>query len=344
MLFLHKKILLQMAIKTTFFFINLLLICCLACKKKSNNQRIDISNIQLSTDIVRQDSAFFRLKSEVDILKFLNENKAISEIYFETEASYFPDLAKKLSGFTQNESLKDFYTKSKEILQFDSLQTAINQSFKYIKYYYPNFKSPKIYTYFTGFAGKDLVVSDTVILIGLDYFVGKNAQFRPQVFDYQLNKYEKDYIIPQIINQLAQKYALVEPADKSMLADMLYFGKCHQFTKTILPNTPDSLIIGYSQIELDDTEASQEIVWGHFIDQKLLFETSAFTKSKYLDERPHTAEISPDCPGRIGHWLGWKIIKKYVEQKPKESIISLMKNQKAQQIFEESKYKGKEVF
>ena len=140
---------------------------------------------------------------------------------------------------------------------------------------------------------------------------------------------------------MAIKYARIEQVDKSLLADMIFYGKCYQFSQTMLPNTPDSLIIGYSKNQLDDTEASQEIVWGHFIDQKLLYETSPFKKVKYLDERPNTVEISPDCPGMIGRWLGWKIVKKFAENNPDQSFPTLMQNGKAQSIFELSKYKGK---
>lgn len=333
-----KNIKFLKALKVLFFCI---IITFFGCEKEKKNEKIDTSTVQLNTEFIRQDALFFGLKTEQEILSFLNENQKISEIYFETSAKYFPDLAKKLAGYTQNKSLLEFYKSSQNKLKFDSLKNELNQSFKVIKHFYPTFKSPKVYTYFTGFAGKDLVVSDTAVLIGMDYFVGEKAMFRPQVFEYQLNKYQKEYIIPQIINQLAQKYSAVDPSDKSMLADMLYFGKCYQFTKTILPETSDSLIIGYTQSQLEETEISQEMVWGHFIDQKLLYETNVFTKSKYLDERPHTGEISPDCPGMIGHWLGWKIIKKYIQQNPDELLQSLMQNQKAQAIFEQSKYKGK---
>ncbi|MES2794350.1 MAG: gliding motility protein [Bacteroidota bacterium] len=316
----------------------------IGCQPKSEIGENALESIQIETPIIRLDSLLFNAKSEKEVLDFLQKNKSISEPYFEVNAQNFPELAKKLNSFIQNPALFEFYKKSinrPSGIQIDSLQTAINHAFKNIKALYPDFIPPKIHTIFTGFAGKDIFVSDSNIVIGLDFFIGKKAEYRPQVYDYQLFKYQPELIVPTLINLMAVKYARIEGGDKSLLADMLFYGKCYQFTKTMIPNAADSLIIGYTQKQLDDTEASQEMVWGHIIDQKLLFESSPFKKAKYLEERPNTQEISQDCPGAIGRWLGWKIIKKYVENNPQQTLNNLMDNGKAQDIFEKSKYKGK---
>lgn len=316
----------------------------MACQKNEKLKDIDLSNIHVESSIIRSDSIMMSLKSEAEIFEFLKNNHSVAELYFDTPEAGFKELAKKLNDFYKSPALNDFYKKAIEgpnSINVNSLQQEINTAFRHVKFYYPNFKTPKIHTLFTGFAGKDLYVSDSLIIIGLDYFAGKNAPFRPQVYDYQLLKYQKEYIVPSILNLLAVNYSKIEPTDKSMLADMIFYGKCYQFTKTMVPNTEDSLIIGYTAKQLEETEASQEIVWGHFIDQKLLYDNSLFKKAKYLEDRPNTQEISPDCPGMIGRWLGWKIVKKYAINNPSETFQSVMQKPNAQQIFELSKYKGR---
>jgi hypothetical protein len=331
----------KVSIKIIFIFA---VICFFSCKKDNTKSELDLSQITFNSPIIRLDSEIFACKSKEELQVFLQKNKKICAEYFEIPISELPKFAEKLYGFTSNPALINFYkntTNSSYGIKIDSLQAAINQAFKAIKYYYPNLKTPKIYTIFTGFSGKDLLVNDSTIVIGLDYFAGKSAQYRPQVYDYQLYKYEKEYIVPSVLNLFATRFGGIDPADKSLLGDMLFYGKCYEFTKTMIPNAADSLIIGYSQKQLDETEISQELVWGHVIDQKLLFEASPFKKLKYLDERPNVPEISPDCPGMIGRWLGWKIIKKFVENNNEVKFVDLMQNKNAQQIFEKSKYKGK---
>ncbi|MDH3710460.1 MAG: gliding motility lipoprotein GldB, partial [Cyclobacteriaceae bacterium] len=77
----------------------------------------------------------------------------------------------------------------------------------------------------------------------------------------------------------------------------------------------------------------------HFVEKKLLYETSHFTKKKYMDERPTTVEIGNKCPGRIGEWLGWQIVMKYMKENPQISLDQLMESEDVQGIFTQSRYK-----
>ena len=71
-----------------------------------------------------------------------------------------------------------------------------------------------------------------------------------------------------------------------------------------------------------------------------LYETNDRVKEKYLGDRPKVIEIGEDCPGRIGQWLGWRIVSRYRTENPSISLIDLMENANARDIFEKSKYKG----
>jgi hypothetical protein len=119
---------------------------------------------------------------------------------------------------------------------------------------------------------------------------------------------------------------------------MIYFGKAYYFSKQILPFTADSLLIGYSGDDLRNVKENQEVIWAHFIEKQLLYENSHFIKKKYMDERPKTLEIGNKCPGRIGEWVGWEIVKKYMAEQ-QVALPELMGTADAQQVFMQSRYK-----
>jgi hypothetical protein len=64
-------------------------------------------------------------------------------------------------------------------------------------------------------------------------------------------------------------------------------------------------------------------------------------KQKFLGDRPKTLEVGEQCPGRIGQWVGWQIVKKYMETHPDVSLPQLMQMNDAEKIFKESRYKPK---
>jgi hypothetical protein len=191
--------------------------------------------------------------------------------------------------------------------------------------------------------GPDLVVTDSLIVIGLDYFAGPKAKYRPrgpQYPQYILRRYQKESIVPAIVFAISDKYNATNRADQTMLADMVYYGKGYVFTKTMLPETADSLVIGYSDTQLTETFNAQDIIWGHFIDNQLLYQANPAVKGRYLNERPFTAEIGQRCPGAIGRWVGWRIVGRYHDEHDDVAIADLMRNTDARLIFEQSGYKG----
>nr|WP_310588999.1 gliding motility protein [Fibrella forsythiae] len=294
--------------------------------------------------IERLDQALFSSKSPADIKAFLAKHKNEVQLYFNaTDPVSDTALIEELTARISNPELKVLYEQTQtEFGNADQLAGELSEAFANIKRDFPDFRPPRVATLITGFLGPDLVVTDSLIIIGLDYFAGPKAKYRPRGEEfpqYILRRYAQPYIVPTIVRLLSDRFNTQDRADQSLLADMVYNGKSLVFTRTMLPEIPDSLIIGYSDRQLTETFNAQDQVWAHFIDNQLLYQTNADIKKRYMGERPFTVEIGNRCPGRIGDWLGWRIASRYYDEK-KVSIPDLMKTADARRIFQESGYKG----
>lgn len=297
-----------------------------------------------SASIERLDQALFSSKSPTDVKAFLAKYQNVVQLYFNaTNPVSDTALINELSARITNPELKVLYEQTQtEFGNADRLSGELSEAFTNIKRDFPNFKPPRVATVVTGFMGPDLVVTDSLIIIGLDYFAGPTAKYRPRGEEfpqYVLRRYAQPYIVPTIVRILSERFNTQDQTDQSLLADMVYNGKSLVFTRTMLPEVPDSLIIGYTDRQLTETFNAQDQVWAHFIDNQLLYQTNADIKKRYMGERPFTAEIGNRCPGRIGDWLGWRIASRYYDEK-KVSIQDLMKATDARRLFQESGYKG----
>jgi hypothetical protein len=295
--------------------------------------------------IIRLDQQLFSTKSSDSVRALLNRNPAVAQLYFNANgAGNDTALVRELTNRINNPALNKFNQQIDTLFGgMTDLRSQLAEAFSNIKKDFPDFHTPKIATIMTGFMGPDLVVTDSLIVIGLDYFAGPKAKYRPQGPEYPqyiLRRYAKDYIVPAIVFAISDKYNATNRKDQTMLADMVYYGKGYVFTKTVLPEVADSLVIGYSDKQLTQTFNAQDVVWAHFIDNQLLYQTNPAIKQRYLNERPFTAEIGQACPGAIGRWVGWRIVGKYHDEHSSVSIADLMRNDNARQIFEQSGYKG----
>lgn len=299
--------------------------------------------------IDRLDQALFSAKSPAAVQAFLTKNRTVAELYFNVgESAQGPAgdtaLVAELTTRVNNPELNLLYQQTQAEFGDDAalLRDRLTEAFTNIRRDFPDFKPPRVATMITGFMGPDLLVTDSLIVIGLDYFAGPKAKYRPvgeEFPQYVLRRYQQAYIVPTIVRLIADRYNASDRADQTLLADMVYNGKSLVFTRTMLPETPDSLLIGYSDRQLTETFNMQDVVWAHFIDNQLLYNTNGEIKKRYMGERPFTAEIGSRCPGRIGDWLGWRIVSRYFDEK-KISIQELMQNANARQLFEQSGYKG----
>jgi hypothetical protein len=221
-----------------------------------------------------------------------------------------------------------------------ALKAEFTEAFANLKYYYPDFVPPRVQTLISGL-DTDLFVSDSLIMVSLDFFLGKGAKYRPQEYEYILRQYQKQNIVPScmLIYGIGNRFNKTDLSDKTVLADMVAYGKSFYFAKHMLPCVPDSVFIWYTPEEISGSRKNQDLIWARFIQDQVLYSTSHMVKQKYLGERPKTIDVGPECPGRIAQWVGWQIVNSYMTTHPEVTLPEMMRLDNAQKLFKESKYK-----
>jgi hypothetical protein len=295
------------------------------------------------TETKRLEKELFSCNSPECIKAFLNNNKAFAELVLgRTEYPHDSILINELTKLVNDPYVDTLYQDvDSNFKDLTWLKTDLESAFENLKFYYPGIKLPgTIQTMVTGFSN-DLLVTDSIVFVGLDFFIGPKAHYRPEgVSNYILRRYSREYIVPNIILHISSRYNKNDFLDKTLLAEMIFLGKSYYFVEKALPCTPDSIIMGYTAPETNVVNKAQERVWSFFIEKQLLYSTDHFVKNKYIGERPYTAEIGSKVPGRLGNWFGWQIVRKYAEKK-NPSLEQLMGATNAQEILTVSGYKPK---
>ncbi len=313
-----------------------------SCKTKDQCiEAPDVSDISVNINIERLDKQLHKIPTKDDLAKFLSENKMFAETFL--DISQYPDpriLIDRYFKLLNDPNIDSLFIEVNNTFgDLEDIRKQFEEAFRYVKYYYPEAKVPKIKTVVTGIA-HDLYLSDSLIIIGLDYYLGPNSKYPPMdIPGYILKRYQKEYMVPQIMLLYSSLYNKTNYKDKTALADMIYYGKAFYMAKNLLPCTPDSLFTGYTAFETEDIDEHEPVIWAGLLENEALYETDHIIKDKFLSERPKTYEIGENCPGRIGRWIGWRIVQKYMEKHPDVTLPQLMEMTDAQKIFQESKYK-----
>lgn len=259
--------------------------------------------------------------------------------YFYTIFAYRTDeqLLRANYELLQNDFVDTLYQETMSLIDAGMVGYELDRAYRRVKKVYPDFEPPKVQAVYSGF-GKDIYLTDSLLIIGLDYYLGEEASFRPNVYDYLRVRLTPDHLVPQLLQFTSLKFNQTKSGKRTILEEMIYYGKAMEFTSEVVPCAADSVIMGYTGKEFADATVSEGVIWAHFLERKLLYSDIPSNITKYIDERPGIPEIDKNCPGRIGQWLGWQIVKAYREEKGL-SITELMNETDAQKILTQSKYR-----
>lgn len=305
----------------------------------------DTSQIDITVDVKRIDQKMADVETTDDIKQLYKKHPALATfihhniIDIDSVAINFLHYAATAS---KADTLRNIV--QREFEDISGMINDITEGFKYVKYYYPDFEAPEIYTIFSSFGGLDIHVSDNFMLIGLEYFLPeKSPQLKvaAQYPEYMLKYMTPDHIPSKTFYFLSNKYNASDMLDQTLLSDMITHGKALYFTKRMLPCTEDSIILEYNSKEMAFINQYKDKIWSHFVTNELFYNESRDIEVKYLNPRPKTLEVADQCPGRIGRWVGYEIVSKYMERHPDTTLPELMEMEDAKEIFNQSRYKPK---
>ncbi len=302
-----------------------------SCEKKSKIEQA-VEEIPVDIKVERFDKVFFETNPK-DLAKL----KSQYPFFFPAGNDDKVWLEKM-----QNSQWRELYAEvEKKYSNFDTQTTQIEQLFKHIKYYYPKTKTPKIITIISEMDYQNKAIyADSLVIVSLELYLGKAHKFY-EFPEYLKQTFEANQILPDIASSYALR-KIPPPTDNTFIGYMIYAGKELYFKDKLLPELTDDVKIGYTPEQLAFCQENENYMWRFFIEEKLLFDSDQKLVPRFINPAPFSKfylEIDNQTPGRVGAWLGWQIVRCYMDNN-KTSLQDLLLMD-SKEIFEKSRYKPK---
>jgi len=322
----------------------LLLVLVLASCQDSTRKgpEIDTSKLQKTElGIHRYGEALF----SIDTTNFTNEVTDIHEefkLFLGNDISN-PSTLLPLYNYVVDTHLISIAVKTMEVYpSLTNLETQLGDAFSRNKYFFPDFQIPEVYSYISNlYYEKPIIINNSIIIIALDVYLGGDyTNYRTLGLPYYIvRRMTPDNIAIDVMKEIYNTEYSVQHRQKTLIDKMIASGKELYYLDAVLPQVPDSLKIGYSAAKMKWIESNAENVWAFLVNNKLFYSADFKIHSNFMKDAPFTTGFSNDSPSRIGQWLGWQIVRKYMSKHPEESLSSLIKENDFQKIFNESGYK-----
>ena len=310
----------------------LLLLLFNSCKN-SNKNLIDVSHVKVDYTLDRFDIEFYT--ATTDNLKNVQQK---FELFMPNNVNDSVWINK-----IKNKDEKELFLETQKVYNNISfLESQLTHLFKYLKYYFPKFISPKVITLQSNIDYPNRVIyTEDYLLISLDLYLGETHDFYADFPKYIKQNLTKDHIIIDVTNAIITKlYKRVD--DRSFVSKMVNEGVKLYLLNAFLPDGKSADKLGYSEQKYKWAIDNEELIWKYFIENKLLFSTDTKLNKRFLEVAPFSKFYRSEdnlSPGMIGGWIGLQIVNSYMQHND-VSLQELMQK-KTEEIYKKSKYKPK---
>ncbi|MFT6149965.1 MAG: hypothetical protein ACJAUH_002662 [Saprospiraceae bacterium] len=331
----------------------LCLLTIISCGSNERKDIPDVSEVQVKLNVQRFEQELFNLDSNnlQTEVQALNEKYGyFADLYFSEIMRFKPlhdsafDYLNTVNGFINYPSIRTLYDTCQLVYgDFSEVEKDLTSAFQFYKYHFPEKPIPKITTFISEYGVAIASVDETEVVIGLDMFLGADYQpyyYPPvQLPNYITQTLDQKHITPKVMEALARD--IVGVNEKNRLIDfMVHNGKALYLLDLFQPYIEDNLRLGITPKQSDWLYANEAEMWKTvFIDN--LYETKL--KKNGLLGLVEVAPTSPgmprESPGNAGSWVGWQIVKGYMENNPNMTLKQLLQEKDAQKILQGSSYR-----
>jgi len=309
----------------------IVLLFSVSCKREIA-KKVDVSNIKVTVFVIKFEQKFYEA-DETTLSSLKDEFPYLFPI--QNDSIWLNKIKDKEE--------RELYKKSQEVFgDFENEKIQIEDLFKHVKYDHSDFESPKIITLITNLDYQNKIVyADSLLFVSLDMYLGKNSEVYQDFPVYLSQNFDKSQLVVDIAKAISNHY-FVENKSRQFLDMVIGSGKKMYMIDSYLPSISDAHKIGYNETEYQWAMANESQIWKYFIENKLLYSTDSGLYDRFMAEGPFSKfyiDIDKESPGRIGVWLGWQIVRSYMNNN--DVTLQQLLQTDAEEIFKNSKYKPK---
>jgi hypothetical protein len=328
--------------KKIWICIPIILLTLHSCNFHKNRLKVNVSDIKIPpVKIYRYDQALFQIPL-TDLEYGLKSIQSRYAFFLGTDLSDPAKLAEMKDYLTNPRNIDFNRAVQAKYSNVSRLEEDLTDAFRHCRYYFPGTPVPRFYSYISG-GDYDYPVriADSVMIIALDSYLG--ADFRPYLSDgipqYKALRMVPGQIVPDCMRSMIE--AMVPPDMQSMtfLDQVVEAGKRLYLLDAFLPETAGDIKMKYTKDQYTWATENESHIWSAIVENQVLYTSDGQTLRAFLADGPFSAAFGKDSPPRLGQWIGWRIVKAYMDSNPDVTLKQLVAEKDAQSILSRSGYK-----
>jgi hypothetical protein len=326
--------------KETFLFVFFIFFCC--CAGKGDND-VEIQPVKI-------------MRFDLVLYEYIN-GACSEETLLQVHKPFLDIFGDKIIGIGTTDStgffsrLKQFFSDSTlmelyedETLLYSNLsdiEARISFGFDVLQSEFDSINIPQLCMHVSGL-NQNVIVTEDCISLSADKYLGSTYKLYQDFFyDYQRQnmtpgKVASDYLLAYLLTHFP-----FQGNQQVLLDRILYEGKIRYLLSMLIPSCSDAEIMGYTEMQELWCRENETEIWNAILQQKHLYVNDHLVVQKYVEDAPFTSFLSRQSPGRVGVWVGYRIVRSHMKHNPKTSLKAIMHSTDYPEILKNAKYKPK---
>lgn len=158
---------------------------------------------------------------------------------------------------------------------------------------------------------QSVMMVDTVVIIALNHYLGADYKGYDYFPDY-LRRNKRIERLPIDVGEawISARYPFPDNvAAPSLLQCMAYEGAVIAEVADELGIDDGALLLGWNDEEWGEAIVNEGEAWRRILGNEMLFSDDQLLVSRLMSPAPASVDVSPDAPGRIGRFIGLRLIR-----------------------------------
>lgn len=172
---------------------------------------------------------------------------------------------------------------------------------------------------------ESIIFCDSCMLLALNHYMGSEHPAYMSLDQYRRqNKNPRNLPYDIVEALIATQYPFVKNADTKIINRMIYEGAIIETKMRMVENAELKDALGYTEDQMKWLVEHEKDIWNMMVGKKMLFDSSETLSEKLFSPAPFSSPISYDTPGRVGRYIGYKLIKSYIDENPRTKLSDII--------------------
>lgn len=172
---------------------------------------------------------------------------------------------------------------------------------------------------------QSVVVVDTIVLVGLNHYLGADYEGYAGFDDYRRRLKEPGRMVYDVVEAVVRtRFPLVSEGRMTVGGRMAYEGAIARMVEELIGGSTAASALGYSDEQFARAEDDEQMIWRGLVGDGTLYSMDQALAERLVAPAPYSTIVGAQVPGRIGRFVGYRLVDSYLKNNSGSTVEGLL--------------------